>query len=637
MKILCVHGIGKHDPLDRTWQAAWIQAISSALQSAGSTSVPEFTFCAHDPLFKQQRLTFAQTLEAIATLGGNALFGSSQRGLFDGDNVIGWTAGMVLQWAGNPDLRREARLMLKRQILNEQPDAIVAHSLGSLIAYDLFSSKDDHQLASGQTLLTLGSQINSRFVADIFDRGVVPLPPDARWFHLFNPNDHAFATEIVFQGAKNFRQVVTASFGNGWFDGHTDLQSYLNDPRVILNVWNPIVNAPVPDVQLPIKSTAKKGLEPESIAYEMDPAIAPAITPRPRRALLIGINQYANPDNQLEGCVNDVFQVSSVLQEGIFEADEIRVILDRRATAEEIRKRLAWLFEDLQPGDLRFLYFSGHGLQMPVTGPDGRPRLIEALVASDYDGTLRTCITDSDLSAYYAKLPHDRNVVIALDCCHAGGITRQGGPRIRGIDPPDDIRHRMLRWNEKEEMWEIRKIDPLIPVPDGRKGRNSKYLAWREECIGENGNSVRLGMAVDQRRLGTKDYDELRKRTGWRGAFMPMMLLACKENEKSSEYLHGASSYGAFTFAFCRTLQHARHSESPITFQEAITKTGTTLKNLGYLQTPYIIGPEPLKKLPVPIFHLPGSPQVQPQSQAAKSASRKKGSARRPAGRKKRK
>src|ERR1700716_2613031 len=29
---------------------------------------------------------------------------------------------------------------------------------------------------------------------------------------------------------------------------------------------------------------------------------------------------------------------------------------------------------------------------------------------------------------------------------HSGGITRDAGPRVRGVTPPDDIRHRALRW-----------------------------------------------------------------------------------------------------------------------------------------------------------------------------------------------
>ena len=44
---------------------------------------------------------------------------------------------------------------------------------------------------------------------------------------------------------------------------------------------------------------------------------------------------------------------------------------------------------------------------------------------------------------------------IILDCCHAGGMTRGAG-RIRGINPPHDIRHRMMRWDEPSRSWQGR-------------------------------------------------------------------------------------------------------------------------------------------------------------------------------------
>ena len=68
---------------------------------------------------------------------------------------------------------------------------------------------------------------------------------------------------------------------------------------------------------------------------------ASVATPAPNRALLIGINDYPNPDDCLEGCVNDVFKMSSTLQEIGFKADDIRVLLNERATASAIRERFA--------------------------------------------------------------------------------------------------------------------------------------------------------------------------------------------------------------------------------------------------------------------------------------------------------
>ncbi len=594
VKVLCVHGIGRHDPMVTSWQDDWTSAISQAVHTASGDDA-KCSFCLSDGLFSQRPLTVWQTLDAIATLGGNAIFGSTQRGLFDGDNIIGWTAGMVLQWAGNSELRKAARALLVKAIQDNKPDVIVAHSLGSLIAYDLLSSDDGPAIADGQTLLTIGSQINSRFVGGIFEHGVMPLTADARWLHVFNPNDHVFTAQIHFEGARNFRQVVTTPFGSGLTGGHTDLTTYLNNSQVLSQIWKPILTLPAPQLAgTGVTATREISL---SAGFKRQPN---------RRALLIGINEYNNPANRLEGCVNDVYEVSALLQECGFTPDDIRVVFDGRATAEGIRERLGWLYADTRDGDVRFLFYSGHGLQMPVFGKDGKPgRMVEALVAADFDGTLTNCITDRDLSALYSTLPRDCQAIIALDCCYAGGLTRDGGPRVRGIDPPDDVRHQMLRWDSAEEMWIPRDFKPLIPLQaeDNKTQADDKQKPkWAVGLSGQSGCVARIGSSIDHRRTSNAKYDKLKRTTGWEGPFQPLVITACNENQKSSEYLHGASSYGAFTFAFCRTIRTARHKGTPMSVAEAVAAAGKTLESLGYQQNPGLAGPSLLQKRPIPFL-----------------------------------
>jgi metacaspase-1 len=619
MKVLCVHGIGRHDPSVSAWQEDWKSAISQAVR--GLANNVEFSFCLSDQLFSQRPLTLWQAMNAIATLGGNAIFGPAERGLFDGDNVIGWTAGMVMQWAGNEDLRKAARQLLRQNIRDFQPNVIVAHSLGSLIAYDLFSSNDGLQLADGQTLVTIGSQINNRFVSGTFERGVIPLRSTSRWFHIYNSNDHVFTAPIQFDGARNFREVMTTPFGSGLIGGHTDLTSYMNDPKVLLQVWNPIVSFPSPQIEAAGAAAAVRSI---SIADK----IAAKRSPQ-RRALLIGINEYNNPEYRLEGCVNDVFEVSSLLQECDFSPDEIRVVFDERATAAGIRERLDWLFDDTEEGDVRFLFYSGHGTQMPIYGQDDKPsRLVEALVAADFDGTLKNCITDKDLAAFYGKMRRGSMAIIALDCCNSGGMTRSGSPRVRGIDPPDDIRHRMLRWDSKSEMWVQRDFPQLIPG----QPKGDKKPRWAVGLSGESGTVARIGSSIDHRRLADKDYDHLLKTTGWKGAFQPLIITACKEDQKSAEYLHGASSYGAFTFAFCRTIRRERDKKGKaMTFEQAVRATAKTLKSLEYNQEPELSGPDDLKSMKVPFLEVtekkrPAAkkPRLQASKPVAKKAVKKK-------------
>ena len=74
---------------------------------------------------------------------------------------------------------------------------------------------------------------------------------------------------------------------------------------------------------------------------------APAPHPPSHRALLIGINAYPDPINQLNGCASDTYLVSELLQENGFVAENIRLLTDERATRDAILDRLHWLLDDV--------------------------------------------------------------------------------------------------------------------------------------------------------------------------------------------------------------------------------------------------------------------------------------------------
>ena len=70
-----------------------------------------------------------------------------------------------------------------------------------------------------------------------------------------------------------------------------------------------------------------------------------------KRALLIGINNYENFQN-LRGCVNDTKSMRKILMNYLdFEAENIRVIVDDRATKKNIVERLKWLVKVSKPDD----------------------------------------------------------------------------------------------------------------------------------------------------------------------------------------------------------------------------------------------------------------------------------------------
>ena len=574
LSILCVHGIG-HGDVDPALVPAWRQAIAAGLHRWKPALEVDFDFLAYDDEFDHAPLNpaiYAEALTRLAASGivhgiGDLLPGT--RGLFDMPAVLRWTAGMIAQWASEDRLRERLRQKLLDTVADRRPDVVCAHSLGTLICYDAFQR--ERPAIAGRTLVTLGSQIGNPFVRDFFAGRIEPLARARRWFHLYNPDDRVFTTELRIQ-ADNFTAVQTAfdkpndplNHDAIWYFDHANTQN---------SVW-----------------VALSGAEPARTVSRGRDAGRRLGTRPARRALLIGINAYPNPANRLEGCVNDVYLVSSVLQECGYEAEDIRVVLDDRATTAAILERFHWLLDDVQPGDERVLFYSGHGAQIPTYGPRQEvDHLNECLVPYDFDWSPERAITDKQFVNFYSQLPYQSRFAAIFDCCHSGGLTREGGLRPRGIDPPDDIRHRALRWNRRLEMWEERRLPAA-----------NRSLVSDPRFLGRSGATYRIGRGVSLRGLPNRAYDRERSALRHRGPYLPIIIEACREQELSYEYRDGATSYGAFTYSLAKELRRSRQAQRNPSFRSLVGLTTRRLRALQYEQTPVLVGPRTLLGRPVP-------------------------------------
>ena len=455
LTLLCVHGVS-HSEIDPDFQASWTKAITSAVESCVPDVRLAIDFLEYDDLFDKAPLNLATYTIALGKLlASGALHGITDlftrtRGITDLPEVLKWTAGMVAQWSTDTELRQKLRETVSAKMDSKSYDVILAHSLGSLICYDAFVRNPEE--IKGKVFVSFGSQIGNPAVRDVF-AGRIEALASRMWYHLFNPDDHVLTGPIRI-AADNFVQVTEP------FDIPNDMlnhsaTAYLSHANTIAGVWSKIA------------------ADQPSRAFAMaSRAIASVARPPDRRALLVGINNYPDPANILEGCVNDVFLMSSVLQESGFEPEEIRVVLDDRATTEAIMERLHWLLDGVQDDDQRVLFYSGHGAQIPGYDIKGEPDHVdECLVPYDFDWSPAHAIRDKTFCELYSQLPYGCYFVAMFDCCHSGGMTRDGGPRIRGLTPPDDIRHRMLRWDRDEDMWVARKLPSLNEKSRRQKDR----------------------------------------------------------------------------------------------------------------------------------------------------------------------
>ena len=602
MKILCLHGVGGHAP-GGDWQQRWTDAIREPWAELAPEVEPQFEFLLLDELFDAHPIGFLDTVKALGKLAASGLAAPFRqpRGLSD---RLRWTAGMVVQWVENETLRRQTRQQLANAMRQHRPGLVIGHSLGSLVAYDTFTHTRLRELASGISFVSCGSQIGNPFVVGNFAYGrLVPLKGARHWFHLYNRHDDIFTAPIRLGDAANFRQVDTPFDTTG--RGDHDVARDRGHRATAESVWTALAREArgLPSLLQEEAASATARPRTRAVAASAHAESGGAISARPaarkprRRALLVGINEYAGPAARLTGCVNDVFLVSALLQESGFAAEDIRVVLDDRATAAGLRERLDWLLDDARAGDTCFFHFSGHGTQVPVYGPDGHvDQLQETLVTHDFDWDGGLAFSDQDFQALYSQLPYGLRFVCLFDCCHSAGMTRTPAARVRGVTPPDDIRHRLLRWDTDRQMWTPRRLPPSSGVV-------SDYdLRFNGPPHDERaGSSQRLGQAMSLRASGLPGRDAFKlaaKARGHQGPYLPTLLYACGEQELAHEYLHGSVTYGAFTYCFVKALR-AQRSKRP-GFEQLVSQVRDELAGLGYAQRPVLVAPKPLRERPVP-------------------------------------
>jgi len=171
-----------------------------------------------------------------------------------------------------------------------------------------------------------------------------------------------------------------------------------------------------------------------------------------KRALVVGIDAYRNlPVNSarlgremrpLKGAVNDARGFADALQRNFgFAQDDVRTLINEAATKDGILSAFReWLVRETRAGDVVVFFFSGHGTSVPDENGDEDDGQDEALCPYDMVPTASSIaqarlILDDELGALFAQLP-GREVVVVVDACHSGTITRSiGGQVVSQLEP----------------------------------------------------------------------------------------------------------------------------------------------------------------------------------------------------------
>jgi metacaspase-1 len=139
------------------------------------------------------------------------------------------------------------------------------------------------------------------------------------------------------------------------------------------------------------------------------------------RALIMTISNYEGVP-ALPGVRLDADNAMKMLTGIGFGAKNVRVVDERQLTLAGMRQAMANLAHEVRDGDRVFVYFSGHGTSYPVG-----ERCEQALVTRDLKA-----FTASNLLQYLTGVrERTSRVVVVLDACFSGGVTRSADDQTR--------------------------------------------------------------------------------------------------------------------------------------------------------------------------------------------------------------
>ena len=250
-----------------------------------------------------------------------------------------------------------------------------------------------------------------------------------------------------------------------------------------------------------------------------------------KKALLVGINIY-KPElgANLRGCVNDVETMRKLLVDNFkFLPENIRVLVDERATKQGILDRLKWLLGGAKAGDELVFHYSGHGSQVrDRNGDELDDQLDEILCPHDLDWD--DPLTDDYLANLFKQLPKGVHLTMLCDSCHSGTISKSMSQIYRNtsksILAPFDIRSRSY-------------------------------------------DKILLKNKMGKKNKGTQRH---------------MLMSGCKDNQTSADAYIDGRYQGAFTWALTKTIRE----NLDIEWKQAYEKTVELLS--GYTQEPQLSG-----------------------------------------------
>jgi hypothetical protein len=264
-----------------------------------------------------------------------------------------------------------------------------------------------------------------------------------------------------------------------------------------------------------------------------------------KRALCIGINDYPGTGSDLAGCVNDAKDWAASLKKYGFTVD---TMVDRKATGDAIRERIAALVTEAKRGDRVVIQYSGHGSFVPdVDGdePDGTDECL-----CPHDIRTRGPITDDEMFDLLSARQQGVRVFMISDSCHSGSVTK-----FAPIVTPATVKGRGAPQRK------VRFLPPAVFLSKRQRGRLGLRRAFRSSSPP--------------------------------GRYAALLMSGCQDSEYSYDAYFQGRPNGAFTFVALRALKSLKPNSTYWDWFKAVRKA---LPSQQYPQSPNLYGSSSMKR-----------------------------------------
>jgi hypothetical protein len=302
-----------------------------------------------------------------------------------------------------------------------------------------------------------------------------------------------------------------------------------------------------------------------------------------KKALIVGMNVYPNPRNNLPSCVDDANAFRRLLLTRYdFPAEQIETYFNEASTLAAIRERLFnWLFKDTAQDDRLVFYFSGHGWR------------------TEREGVLRECLClyddflfDDELVGKSQGLPMG-SLTVVLDSCHSGGLSKPFFVEQQGQELTENKVWRPDGDQQDSVVLAEKAITPIKPF-----GRAPVTLAAPPLEAAKTFQTERLLQdAVLAQESDPELYPALEAGDAGEPELNGLLISASKAEEPAAASTSATTSpdgkekLSAFTFALRRSfdaLIETERSVERISSRQLLDATAGELKRLGFKQTPLL-------------------------------------------------